>query len=100
MGKASDILFRKKTTQVMRLLEQHGEWTSTKVWQAVGHTTTALMLLDELTSIGLVKRTVLQDKRRSVVWTLTPMGKKWCRMLDWVDSLDRGVSAKIDVGKR
>ena len=84
-----EIICKVKPSRALRALKKEGKLTTTKLSKAIGHKTTASVLLDQLLKKKHVRRTVLQDKRRRVIWELTPKGKKLCKILDQIDQLDK-----------
>lgn len=83
------ILFRNKAVDAVRTLEREGKLSSTDLWNAIKHRSTANESLDELMELGIVQRILEHDGHPRVYWTLTAEGKKWCEVLDWIERLGK-----------
>ena len=59
----------------MKLLEED-EARYSKLVDEVGHSTTTSRALNMMDRLGYIKRKVLQEKYRPVVYSLTPQGKE------------------------
>lgn len=94
MTEARRILMRRKTIDVVLTLDRRGKVSSTDLWNAIRHKSTANESLEDLLALGIVKRILLHDGRPRVYWALTADGKRWCDMIKWMDRRDARLKAR------
>lgn len=75
MGKIIEALARSKSVEILLELSKRA-LKFNEIVKITGNATTAMRRVQDLQAAGLVNRKVLQDKQRSVEYTLTKKGEK------------------------
>jgi len=76
-----NLLALKGTRKILTKLYSLGEVRYSDLVSAVGHSTTTTRSLNYLQNFGLVKRRVLAEKYRPVVYSLTEKGEKLAKIV-------------------
>lgn len=74
MGKVIETLSRSKSVEILFALEKR-KLKFREIVKLAGNTTTAMRRTQDLQNTGLVGRKVLQDRERSVEYSLTKTGR-------------------------
>jgi len=75
MAKILEALARSKSLEILFALEKKG-LNFNEIARLTENPTTAMRRTQELQSVGLISRKVLQDKQRNVKYSLTKKGKE------------------------
>jgi len=81
-------LSRSKSIEVLFALKER-KLKFNEIVRIAGNTTTAMRRTQELQSVGLVSRKVLQDRQRSVEYSLTKKGKETLPLINGLLKLER-----------
>lgn len=81
---AINILSKYKSIDILISLKE-SPLSYGKIQEMVGNPATTQRRLTELVSIGIVKRKVQQDKRRSVIYQITPLGLECIEFMKKLD---------------
>lgn len=75
-------LWKQKGVELLLELDSQGRANFSALLRVAGNPHTASRRLGELVDVGLATRQVEQDSRRTVTYTITPMGRKVARKLN------------------
>lgn len=89
MDDAYFVINKPKTRQIMLILEQKDGQSAREIVNQVGCKTSTFYRLKDLVGYGFLKRRVLEDVYRTPIYHLTPKGRKWCRVLNWLTEQKR-----------
>jgi DNA-binding HxlR family transcriptional regulator len=92
-----ELVCRDVHVRAINALRKKRKVSTTKLSIEVGHKSITQKLLKAYLENGLVTRTPLNDKRRTVIWELTEKGKKLSRLLNSMGKLDTTFNS---VGKK
>ena len=75
------VISKKDSDRFLLALLENGEMNFGRLAEMTEYPANASRVLKELSNEGLLRRQVLQDERRSVIYSLTPKGKKVALLL-------------------
>jgi len=75
-------LWKRKGVELLLELDTKGRANFSALLKVAGNPHTASRRLGELVDVGLATRQVEQDSRRTVTYTITPMGKRVARKVN------------------
>ncbi|MFN4133559.1 MAG: winged helix-turn-helix transcriptional regulator [Candidatus Hadarchaeales archaeon] len=83
-----ETLGRSKSVQILLALRD-GKLKFNEIVEIAGNDTTAMRRTRELQSVGLIGRKVLQDRQRSVEYSLTKRGETALALIEELLKLDK-----------
>ncbi len=75
------LLSKKDCDKFLLALLENGKMNFGKLAKLTKYPATTTRILKELTAEGLITRKVMQDEKRSVIYSLTPKGKEVALLL-------------------
>lgn len=88
MGKIFEVLARSKTTEILFALKGKA-LKFNELIKIAGNATTAMRRTQELQTAGLIARRVLQDKQRTVEYSLTKKGEDLIPHIRSISALEK-----------
>jgi DNA-binding HxlR family transcriptional regulator len=83
------LLALKGTRKILVKLHSLGETRYSELVKAVGHSTTTTRALNRLENLKLVKRRVLTEKYRPVVYSLTEKGERLAEIVVKLEDFEK-----------
>jgi DNA-binding HxlR family transcriptional regulator len=84
-----NLLALKGTRKILVKLHSLGETRYSELVKAVGHSTTTTRALNHMENFGLLKRRVLTEKYRPVMYSLTEKGKRLAKIVLELENFEK-----------